>query len=138
MSLAWRESGDPVDAEFPIYLTTGRVVSQYLSGTQTRRIGALVDQYPEPKVEIHPKLAEQYGIRGGDWVTVTSRRSAITLEAMVVRTIRPDTVFIPYHWPGKRSANLLTHRTLDPRSKIPEYKVSACRISKAAAPGGRS
>ena len=57
---------------------------------------------------------------------------------MVVRTIRPDTVFIPYHWPGRRSANRLTHRTLDPRSKIPEYKVSACRIEKApAAPGRR-
>ena len=56
----WRESGDPVDADFPIYLTTGRVVSQYLSGTQTRRIGALVDQYPEPRVEIHPRLAEQH------------------------------------------------------------------------------
>jgi len=138
MSLAWRESGDPVDAEFPIYLTTGRVVSQYLSGTQTRRIGALVDQYPEPKLELHPKLAEQHGIRTGDWVTITSRRAAITLEAMVVRTIRPDTVFIPYHWPGGRSANRLTHRTLDPRSKIPEYKVSACRIEKAVTPGGRS
>jgi assimilatory nitrate reductase catalytic subunit len=51
----------------------------------------------------------------------------------VVRTIRPDTIFIPYHWPGKRSANRLTHRTLDPRSKIPEFKVSACRIRKAEA-----
>lgn len=138
MSLAWRDSGDPVDPEFSIYLTTGRVVSQYLSGTQTRRIGALVNQYPEPKLEIHPRLAEQYGINTGDWVTVTSRRGAITLEAMVVRTIRPDTVFIPYHWPGGRSANRLTHRTLDPRSKIPEYKVSACRIEKSAAPRGRS
>jgi assimilatory nitrate reductase catalytic subunit len=138
MSLNWRESGDPVDAEYPIYLTTGRVVSQYLSGTQTRRIGALVDQYPEPKVEIHPRLAEQYGITNGDWVTVTSRRSAITLQSMVVRTIRPDTVFIPYHWPGGRSANRLTHRTLDPRSKIPEYKVSACRIEKVTTPGGPS
>ena len=127
-----------MDAEYSIYLTTGRVVSQYLSGTQTRRIGALVDQYPEPKVEIHPRLAEQYGIRNGDWVTVRSRRSAITLQAMAVRTIRPDTVFIPYHWPGGRSANRLTHRTLDPRSKIPEYKVSACRIEKATAPGGQS
>jgi assimilatory nitrate reductase catalytic subunit len=114
------------------------VVSQYLSGTQTRRIGALVDQYPEPKVEIHPRLAEQYGISNGDWVTVTSRRSAIMLQAMVVRTIRPDTVFIPYHWPGGRSANRLTHRTLDPRSKIPEYKVSACRIEKAVTPGGQA
>jgi len=135
MSLAWRDSGDPVDQDFPIYLTTGRVVSQYLSGTQTRRIGALVDQYPEPKLEIHPRLAAQHGIAPGDWVTVVSRRTEITLQAMVVRTIRPDTVFIPYHWPGSRSANRLTHRTLDPRSKIPEYKVSACRLQKAKAPG---
>ena len=51
-----------------------------------------------------------------------------------MKTIRPDTIFIPYHWPGRRSANRLTHRTLDPRSKIPEYKVSACRIEKASPP----
>ena len=127
----WRESGDLIAEDYPVYLTTGRVVSQYLSGTQTRRIGALVDQYPEPRVEIHPRLAQQHGIADGDWVTVTTRRSEITLRAMVVRTIRPDTVFIPYHWPGKRSANQLTHRTLDPRSKIPEFKVSACRLRKA-------
>ena len=119
----------------PIYLTTGRVVSQYLSGTQTRRIGALVDQYPEPSWRSTRVWRQQYGIADGDWVTVTSRRSAITLQAMVVRTIRPDTVFIPYHWPGERSANRLTHRTLDPRSKIPEFKVSACRMRKRQAAG---
>ena len=75
----WRESGDPVDEDFPVYLTTGRVVSQYLSGTQTRRIGGLVDMYPEPRVEIHPRLAEQHGIADSDWVTVTTRRDEITL-----------------------------------------------------------
>jgi assimilatory nitrate reductase catalytic subunit len=131
---SWRPSGDPVDTDYPIYLTTGRVVSQYLSGTQTRRIGALVEQYPEPRVEIHPRLAEQHGIKDGDMVAVATRRDEITVPALVVRTIRPDTVFIPYHWPGKRSANRLTHRTLDPRSKIPEFKVSACRIRKVEAP----
>ena len=136
MKLTWRDSGDPVDADFPVYLTTGRVVSQYLSGTQTRRIGALVDQYPEPKLEIHPRLAEQHGILTGDRVTITTRRASITLEALVVRTIRPDTVFIPYHWPAGRSANRLTHRTLDPRSKIPEYKVSACRIERESNSNG--
>ena len=129
-----RPSGDPVDGEFPTWLTTGRVVSQYLSGTQTRRIGALVDQYPNPRVEIHPRLAESLGIGADDWVTVTTRRGEMTLQALVVRTIRPDTVFIPYHWAGARSANRLTHRTLDPRSKIPEYKVSACRVRKADGP----
>ena len=126
-----RPSGDPLSEEFPILLTTGRVASQYLSGTQTRRIGPLVDQYPEPRVEIHPRLAGPLGIREGDWVTVTTRRDEMTARALVATTIRPDTVFIPYHWPDARSVNRLTHRTLDPRSKIPEFKVSACRVRKA-------
>jgi len=130
----WRESGDPVAEDFPLYLTTGRVVSHYLSGTQTRRIGALVDQYPEPLIEMHPRLAAEHGIVAGDWVTVTTRRTAITLQVSLLKTIRPDTVFVPYHWPGGRSANQLTHRTIDPRSKIPEFKVSACRVAKASAP----
>ena len=111
------------------------MVSQYLSGTQTRRIGPLVDQYPEPRLEIHPRLADAARHRHrrlGDGHHAARRRSRC--RRMVVRTIRPDTVFIPYHWPGGRSANRLTHRTLDPRSKIPEYKVSACRIEKATAP----
>ncbi len=130
----YRPSGDPVDEAFPIHLTTGRVVSQYLSGTQTRRIGALNDQYPEPRVEIHPRLAASLGVASDDWVEIATRRGAIVLRALVVKTIRPDTVFIPYHWPGRRSANVLTHRTLDPRSKIPEFKVSACRLRPAAPP----
>ncbi len=130
----WREPGDPVDADFPLYLTTGRVVSHYLSGTQTRRIGPLVDQYPEPRAELHPRLAAAHGIADDDWVVVETRRADVVVQASVVRTIRPDTVFIPYHWPGRRSANRLTHRTIDPRSKIPEYKVSACRIRRTTAP----
>ncbi|WP_321473380.1 molybdopterin oxidoreductase family protein [uncultured Paludibaculum sp.] len=131
-----KPGGDPLDNDYPLHLTTGRVVSQFLSGTQTRRIGPLVDQYPEPQAELHPELAAKHGISNGDLVTVTSRRSSVTLPALVVRTIRPDTVFIPYHWPGRKSANNLTHRTLDPRSKIPEYKNSACRIAKAETPAG--
>ena len=74
------EYGPPaedVDAEYPVILTTGRVVSQFLSGTQTRRIGPLVDQYPEPRVEIHPQLAKQHAISDGDWMTVESRRGQV-------------------------------------------------------------
>ena len=82
----------------------------------------------------HPRLAAKFGIHENDWVKVTTRRTTINVQAMVVNTIRPDTVFIPYHWPGPRSANRLTHRTIDPRSKIPEYKVSACRIEKTPPP----
>ena len=67
------------------------------------------------------------------WVRVVSRRGAITLPCQVVRTIRPDTVFVPYHWPEERSANLLTIRALDPISKIPAFKVCAVRLEKVAA-----
>ncbi|MCI0388753.1 MAG: molybdopterin oxidoreductase family protein [Acidobacteria bacterium] len=122
---------EEVDEEYPIILTTGRVVSQFLSGTQTRRIGPLVDQYPEPRIEMHPQLAEKLDIKDGDWATVESRRGTITLQAQVVTTIRPDTIFIPYHWAGRKSANQLTISAQDPISKIPEYKVCAVRVRKS-------
>ncbi|MGE3108528.1 MAG: molybdopterin oxidoreductase family protein [Phycisphaerales bacterium] len=125
---------EDTDAEYPLMLTTGRVVSQFLSGTQTRRIGPLVDQYPEPRIEMHPRLADSMGIADGDWVTAESRRGDCTLRAMVVTTIRPDTIFIPYHWPGRKSANQLTISAQDPISKIPEYKVCAARVKKAEKP----
>jgi assimilatory nitrate reductase catalytic subunit len=125
---------EDIDAEYPIILTTGRVVSQFLSGNQTRRIGPLVDHYPEPRVEIHPRLAAQLNIVDRDWTTVESRRGNCTLRALVVATIRPDTVFIPYHWGGRKSANQLTIAAQDPISKIPEYKVCAVRVRKADGP----
>jgi assimilatory nitrate reductase catalytic subunit len=131
---AYRPPAEDVDEEYPVILTTGRVISQFLSGTQTRRIGPLVDQYPEPLVEIHPRLAAKHGIEDGSWVTVESRRGEVTLRAQVVKTIRPDTVFIPYHWPGRKSANRLTIAAQDPVSKIPEYKVCAVRLRKSAPP----
>jgi assimilatory nitrate reductase catalytic subunit len=124
---------EDVDEKYPIILTTGRVVSQFLSGAQTRRIGPLVDQYPEPRIEMHPRLAEKLGIEDGDWTTAESRRGQITLRAQVVTTIRPDTIFIPYHWAGAKSVNQLTIAAQDPVSKIPEYKVCAVRVRKAEA-----
>ncbi len=132
----WRPAAEEPDAEYPVVLTTGRVVSQYLSGTQTRRIGALVDQYPQPRCEIHPRLADSLGIADGDFVRVESRRGAVVVRAQVVKTIRPDTVFVPYHWPLDRSANNCTIRAIDPVSKIPEFKICAVRVSKAADPAG--
>ena len=125
---------EDVDPEYPIILTTGRVVSQFLSGNQTRRIGPLLDHYPEPRMEMHPRLAEKLGISDGEWATAESRRGNCTLRASVVRTIRPDTIFIPYHWAGRKSANQLTISAQDPISKIPEYKVCAVRVFKADGP----
>jgi assimilatory nitrate reductase catalytic subunit len=132
----WRAPIDDASKDYPIFLTTGRIVSQYLSGTQTRRIGPLVRQYPEPRIELHPRLAEKLGIRDGDWTTAETRRGAITLRAMVVTTIRPDTVFIPFHWSGQKSPNQLTVAAQDPISKIPQYKVCGARVRRATAPPG--
>jgi assimilatory nitrate reductase catalytic subunit len=129
----YRVPVDDASADFPIFLTTGRVISQFLSGTQTRRIGPLVAQYPEPRIEMHPRLAEKLGVADGAWTIVETRRGALTLRAMVVTTIRPDTVFVPYHWPGEKSANRLTVAAQDPISKIPQYKVCGCRVRKADA-----
>jgi assimilatory nitrate reductase catalytic subunit len=125
---------EDTDADYPLMLTTGRVINHFLSGTQTRRIGPLQDQYPEPLVEMHPRLAASLGIAEGDWTIVESRRGEICLKANVVTTIRPDVVFVPYHWPGLRSINRLTISAQDPTSKIPEYKVCAVRVRKAAGP----
>src|SRR5262245_32552078 len=131
---AYSPPAEDVDADYPLILTTGRVVSHFLSGTQTRRIGPLVDHCPEPFIEVHPRLAERLGLEQGGWATAETRRGSITLRVEVVRTIRPDTIFIPYHWGGEKSANALTIAAQDAISKIPEYKVCAARLRKAAAP----
>ena len=126
--IPYRDPGEVTDEEYPVILTTGRVVSQYLSGTQTRRIGKLVNQYPEPLLEIHPKLAARLNIHDRELVTVSTRRGHAEFPAQLVETIREDTVFVPYHWPGRKSANQLTSGHLDPISKIPEFKVCACKL----------
>ena len=92
----------------------------------TRRIAALVEQTPRPWVEVHPSQ----GFENGDPVRVVTRRGEATYPALVTETIRPDTVFVPYHWAGAASANLMTVDALHPISKIPEYKVCACRIER--------
>ena len=118
------------DDEYPLILTSGRVVYQYLSGNQTRRIKFLVDQCPEPYVEIHPETAMKLKVNDGERVKVISRRGEGVFPALVVRTIRPDTIFIPYHWGEELAVNQLTNPALDPTSKIPEYKACAARIEK--------
>jgi formylmethanofuran dehydrogenase subunit D len=118
------------DEEYPLILTSGRVVYQYLSGNQTRRIGFLVQQCPEPYVEVHPETAMKLKINDGEHVRVRSRRGEGIFPVLVVRTIRPDTIFIPYHWGEQLAANQLTNPALDPTSKIPEFNACAARIEK--------
>jgi assimilatory nitrate reductase catalytic subunit len=134
----WRPAAEEPDDEYPITLTTGRVVSHFLSGTQTRRIGALVNQTPEPYCEMHPRLADKLGVEDGDFVKVESRRGHTSVRVMIVKTIRPDHVFVPYHWPQDRAVNRCTIRALDPVSKIPEFKICAVRVAKCARPTDES
>jgi assimilatory nitrate reductase catalytic subunit len=122
------------DADYPYVLTTGRVVYHYLSGNQTRRTPFLFEQAPFPWVELHERTAEQLGIAEGDWVTVRTRRGELTAPALVVKTIRPDTVFIPYHYGHSEAANILTNPVLEPMNKIPEYKVCAAAVAVAVRP----
>jgi assimilatory nitrate reductase catalytic subunit len=114
--------------DYPFRLTTGRVVYHYLSGNQTRRLGFLRSQAPEPWVEIHPEAAERLGIRTDDQVRVRTPRGAMVLKALVTATIRPDTLFIPFHYGHEHAVNQLTNPAVNPIVKIPEYKVCAAAI----------
>ncbi len=128
--IEYKGAAEKPDEEFPLILTTGRIVHQYLSGNQTRRIGFLVQQCPEPFVEIHPETAKQYNIGDGERVKVVSRRGEGIFPALIVKTIRPDTLFIPYHWGEELAANQLTNAALDPTSKIPEFKACSAKLEK--------
>jgi assimilatory nitrate reductase catalytic subunit len=129
-AIEYKGAAEKPDQEYPLIFTSGRIVHQYLSGNQTRRIGFLVQQCPEPFVEIHPETAMKYKINDGERIKVISRRGEGVFPALVVKTIRPDTIFIPYHWGEELAANQLTNPALDPTSKIPEYKACAARIEK--------
>ncbi|MEV5352462.1 molybdopterin oxidoreductase family protein [Streptomyces sp. NPDC052693] len=123
-----RAIAEEPDDEYPVLLTTGRVVAQYQSGAQTRRVAELNAAAPGPFVEIHPRLAARLGAAEGDPVAVVSRRGRAVAPARITTAIRPDTVFMPFHWPGEGRANSLTNPALDPTSRMPEFKACAVRL----------
>ncbi|MFF5309755.1 molybdopterin oxidoreductase family protein [Streptomyces massasporeus] len=123
-----RAIAEEPDDEYPVLLTTGRVVAQYQSGAQTRRVAELNAAAPGPFVELHPRLAARLGAAEGDPVAVVSRRGRAVAPARITDAIRPDTVFMPFHWPGAGRANTLTNPALDPTSRMPEFKACAVRL----------
>ncbi|MGW1888981.1 molybdopterin oxidoreductase family protein [Streptomyces sp. NPDC002004] len=123
-----RPAAEEPDAEFPLLLTTGRVLAQYQSGAQTRRVAELNAAAPGPFVQMHPRLAERLGAEEGDAVAVVSRRGRAVAPARITTAIRPDTVFMPFHWAGEGRANTLTNPALDPTSRMPEFKTCAVRV----------
>jgi assimilatory nitrate reductase catalytic subunit len=133
-AVPYRPAGEVPDAEYPLYFTTGRYKEHYNSGAQTRRVDALTEAKPEPRLQIHPRLAERMGVTEGEKVVVESRRGAVTFTAQLSVDIRPDTLFAPFHWGGRQAANQLTIPALDPTSRMPEFKVCAVRARALVGP----
>ena len=129
-----RDPAEVPDADYPYVLTTGRIMQQYQSGNQTRRSRSLQLAAGEPRAELHPDLARRHGIEHGDLVELRTRRGRAVFRAQVTDTIRPDTVFAPFHWGGRASANALTDPALDPHSKMPAFKVCAVAVVRAGNP----
>ncbi|MER5204035.1 molybdopterin oxidoreductase family protein [Streptomyces sp. NPDC002825] len=130
-----RAAAEETDADYPVVLTTGRVVSQYQSGAQTRRVDELNAAAPGPFVELHPRLAERLGVAEGERIAVVSRRGRAVAPARITASIRPDTVFMPFHWYGEGRANTLVNPALDPVSRMPEFKVCAVRLEAVTETG---
>ncbi|MEV5312578.1 molybdopterin oxidoreductase family protein [Streptomyces sp. NPDC052610] len=125
-----RPAAEEPDSEHPLLLTTGRIMQHYQSGAQTRRVPALAEAAPRPFVEVHPDLARRLGISAGELVRVVSRRGSAEAEARLTSAVRPDTVFMPFHWGGAGRANSLVGDALDPVSRMPEFKVGAVRLER--------
>jgi formate dehydrogenase major subunit len=119
---------EKVNGKFPLILTTGRILSQYNVGAQTRRTENVV-WHPEDKIEIHPHDAEDRGIQEGDWVGVSSRAGQTVLRAKITERVQPGVVYTTFHHP-ESGANVITTDNSDWATNCPEYKVTAVQVSK--------
>jgi formate dehydrogenase alpha subunit len=115
------------DAEYPLTLTTGRVLWQYHTGTMTRKVAGINEINPHGAVWISPDDAEKYGVENGKKAVVSTRRGDIDIEAMVTERVPNGVIFIPFHY-TESAANVLTNDVVDPVSKVPEFKVSAAKV----------
>lgn len=130
--VAHRPAGEEPDEAYPYWFTTGRYREHYNSGAQTRRVPKLADAKPFPRLQVHPRTAQRHGLEANGFVRAESRRGAVCFRVEITSDIRPDVVFAPFHWGGRDAANILTSATLDPKSRMPEFKISAVRLSPAS------
>jgi formate dehydrogenase major subunit len=118
------------DAEYPMVLTTGRMLEHWHTGSMTRRASTLDALEPEAVVGLHPREVEKRGLQPGQMVRVATRRGAITLKVRADRDVAEGMAFVPFAF-AEAPANMLTNPQLDPMGKIPEFKFCACRIEPA-------
>ena len=123
-------SQEKVTPKFPLLLTTGRILSQYNVGAQTRRTPN-VAFFSEDMVEIHPHDAEDRGISDGDWVGIESRAGTTVLRATVSERMQPGVVYTTFHFP-ESGANVITTENSDWATNCPEYKVTAVQVAKVS------
>ena len=133
-AVEYRPPAEVPDDEYPVVLTTGRILYHFHTGTMTRRSAGLGAHVPEGYIELNARDAADAGVGDGDMVKVTSRRGSITTRARVIEGIAPGVTFMPFHF-AEAAANVLTNSALDPTAKIPELKVCAVRLEAAGAGG---
>jgi len=128
--MTYKDPPETPDNEYPFYLSTGRILYHYHTGTMTRRVKALDEKEPEVKIEINPKDAQALGVKSDDWVRLTSRRGSIEGKVRVTERSVPGLVFVPFHFAESRANTLTSGEFLDPIAKIPSFKVSTVKIQK--------
>jgi predicted molibdopterin-dependent oxidoreductase YjgC len=127
----FRPPAETPDTDYPFWLTTGTIFTQFLTGTMSRRCPSLHHENPEVFIQIHPDDAARLQIYPGEEVKASTRRGAITAKAWITERVTPGVVFIPMHF-MENAVNRLTSSALDPVTKTPEYKVCAVRLEKPA------
>jgi len=135
VAVSVRESARPRPAEGELTLVTGRLLEHYQSGAQTRRVPELNDAQPEALASMHPATAERLGIADGDDLELANGRGTVRCRARLTPDIRPDVVFLPFHYGDDQAANLLTSDAVDPISSMPEFKTNVVRVSRLAEAG---
>ncbi len=119
------------DDEYPYFLTTGRNFAHFHTGTMTRVSPHLDAEQKTGYVEVHPEDALALAVKDGEAVKLSTRRGEIKVPVRISKKVKPGLLFVPFHF-AENSANILTNSAFDPIAKIPEFKVCAVKIEKAA------
>jgi assimilatory nitrate reductase catalytic subunit len=135
VAVSVRESARPKPGDGELTLVTGRLLEHYQSGAQTRRVPELLGAQPEAFASMHPATAERLGIDDGDALELANPRGTVRCVARLTADIRPDAVFVPFHYGDEQAANLLTSDAVDPISAMPEFKTNVVRVTRLVEAG---